>query len=152
MTQRFLQAALPWATATDKARVITLASSTAWGVWPFLAAYAMSKSAIIQYTTALAAAYPETLLTISVNPGMNDTEIIPQALRAAEFNYNRPVLAGGTIVWLVADPARSQFLNGRVLTVEWDIEELVARKEEIASKNLLTMQLQATLGADQFVD
>ena len=112
----------------------------------------MSKSANIQYTAALAAAYPETLLAVSVNPGMNDTEIIPQALRAAGFNYNDPALTGGTVVWLVADPARSQFLNGRVLTVEWDVEELVARKEEIASKNLLTMQLQATLGAEQFVD
>lgn len=152
MTQQFFQAALPWASATDKARIITLTSSTAWGVSPFVAAYAMSKSANIQYTTALAAAYPETLLTIAVNPGMNDTEIIPQALRAAELNYNDPALTGGTIVWLVADPARSQFLNGRVLTVEWDVEELVARKEEITSKNLLTMQLQATLGAEQFID
>lgn len=152
MTQHFLQSALPWATATDKARVITLTSSAAWGVWPFVAAYAMSKAANIQYTTTLAAAYPEKLLAIAVNPGMNDTEIVPQALRAAEFNYNSPALTGGTIVWLVADPARSQFLNGRVITAEWDIEELVARKEEIASGNLLTMQLHATLGADQFVD
>lgn len=152
MTQQFLRAALSWASATDKASIITLTSSTAWGVWPFLAAYAMSKSANIQYTAALAAAYPETLLAISVNPGMNDTEIIPPALRAADFDYNGPALTGGTIVWLVADAARNQFLNGRVLTVEWDVEELVARKEEITRKNLLTMQLQATLGAEQFVD
>lgn len=147
MTQQFLQAALPWASATDKASIITLTSSTAWGFWPFLAAYAMSKSA-----TTLAAAYPEKLLTISVNPGINDTERIPQALRAVDFDCNGPALTGGTIVWLVADPARSQFLNGRVLTVEWDVEELVAREEEIASKNLLTMQLQATLMAEQFKD
>jgi NAD(P)-dependent dehydrogenase (short-subunit alcohol dehydrogenase family) len=112
----------------------------------------MSKAANILYTTTLAAAYPETLLTISVNPGMNDTEILPPALREAGFNLNNPALTGGTIVWLAADPVRSQFLNGRALTVEWDVEELVARKEEITSKNLLTMQLQATLGLEQFVD
>ena len=150
MTQHFLQAALPWASATDKARIVTMTSSTAWGVWPFLAAYSMSKAANIHYTTTLAAAYPETLLAISVNPGMNDTDIVPDALRAVGFNYNNPALTGGTIAWLVADTARSQFLNGRVLTVEWDVEELVARKEEIMSKNLLTLQLQATLGTDQF--
>lgn len=152
MTQHFLQAALPWASTTDKARIITMTSSTAWGVWPTLAAYAMSKSANIHYTSTLAAAYPYTLLAISVNPGINDTEIVPEDVRAAGFNYNGPALTGGTIVWLVADPARSQFLNGRVLTTEWDVEELVARKKEITDKNLLTMQLQARLGAEQFID
>jgi NAD(P)-dependent dehydrogenase (short-subunit alcohol dehydrogenase family) len=150
MTQQFLKAAVPWATTTDPARVISMTSSSAWGVWPFLAAYSNSKAAMIHYTTTLAASYPGTVLAIAVNPGFNDTEIIPSVLRAADFNYNDPALTGATLVWLVADPARSQFLNGRVLTVEWDVEELVARKEEITSKNLLTMQLNATLGAEQF--
>ncbi|KAE9369154.1 NAD(P)-binding protein [Stipitochalara longipes BDJ] len=152
VTQQFLRATLPWASSIDKATIITMTSSTAWGIWPFLAAYSMSKAANIHYTATLAAAYPETLLTISINPGMNDTDILPSALRAAEFDFNNPALTGGVIVWLFADPARSQFLNGRVLTAEWDVEELIARKEEIVKKNLLTMQLQAMLGVEQFVD
>lgn len=112
----------------------------------------MSKAANIMYTTTLAAAYPETLLTVAVNPGLNDTEIVPNSLREVGFNFNKPGLTGGTIVWLVANPERSQFLNGRAITSEWDVEELVARKEEIVSKNLLTMQLQATLGMEQFAE
>lgn len=127
-----------------------MTSSSGWGAWPFLAAYSMSKAANIHYTTTLAAAYPDTLLTIAVNPGLTDTDIVPSVLRAAKFNYNEPALTGGTIVWLVADPVRSQFLNGRALTSEWDVEELVDRKEEIISGNLLTMQLLATLGPEQF--
>ncbi len=150
MTQQFLKAAVPWATTTDPARLINITSSSAWGVFPFLAAYSNSKAAMIHYTTVLAASYPGTVLAIAVNPGFNDTEIIPPALRAAGFNFNDPALTGAALVWLVADPARSQFLNGRVLTVEWDVEELVARKEEITSKNLLTMHLNATLGVEQF--
>ncbi|KAK3696361.1 hypothetical protein LTR37_018026 [Vermiconidia calcicola] len=117
---------------------------------PFLAAYANSKAAIIQYTTAVAASYPSTVLAIAVNPGLNDTEIIPASLRQANFNFNEPALTGATMVWLVADPGRSFFLSGRVLTVEWDVEELIARKEEITKQNLLTMSLHATLGAEQF--
>ena len=117
-----------------------------------MAAYANSKAAMIHYTTTLAASYPGTVLAIAVNPGLNDTEIIPLALKEAGFNYNDPALTGGVLVWLVADPARSQFLNGRVLTVEWDVEELVAKKEEITRKNLLTMQLNATLGVEQFAE
>lgn len=46
-------------------------------------------------------------------------------------------------MWLVADPARRNFLNRSVLTVEWDAENLVERKEEITSKNL---------GAEQIMD
>lgn len=152
MTQQFLRAALPWASLTDKATIITMTSSSAWGIWPFLAAYSMSKAANIHYTATLAAAYPESLLAITINPGMNDTDILPQELLAAGFNFNSPALAGGVIVWLAADSKRSQFLNGRVLTAEWDVEELVARKDEIVKKNLLTMQLNATLGLEQFVD
>ena len=151
MTQHFLQAALSWASPTDKARIITMTSSSAWGVWPFLAAYAMSKACNIQYTTTLAAAYPETLLTVALNPGLNDTDIVPDALRAVGFDCNDPALTGGMIVWLVSNPERSQFLNGRAISSEWDVEELCARKEEITGKNLLTMQLNATLGKEQFI-
>lgn len=128
-----------------------MTSSTAWGVWPFLAGYSISKAANIQYTTTLAAAYPDKLLAISINPGLTDTDIVPADLRAVGFNFNEPELTGGTIVWLLADPDRSKFLNGRVITSEWDVEEMVERKEEIISKNLLTMQLHATLGLEQFV-
>lgn len=112
----------------------------------------MSKAANIMYTTTLAAAYPEKLLAVAVNPGLNDTDIVPDSLREVGFNFNKPGLTGGTIVWLVADPDRSQFLNGRAITSEWDVQEMVERKDEIVSRNLLTMQLQARLGVDQFAD
>jgi NAD(P)-dependent dehydrogenase (short-subunit alcohol dehydrogenase family) len=151
MTQQFLAASQPWATVTDPARLINITSSSAWGVWPFLASYSNSKASVIHYTTTLAASYPGTVLAVAVNPGLNDTAILPEVVRAAEFNYNDPALTGAALVWLVADPERSRFLNGRVVTVEWDVEELVARREEIMGKNLLTMQLNATLGEDQFV-
>ncbi|CAJ2507164.1 Uu.00g083500.m01.CDS01 [Anthostomella pinea] len=152
MTQQFLKASMPWATTSDPARLINMTSSSGWGIWPFLAAYSMSKAAIIHYTTTVAASYAGTVLAIAVNPGLTDTEIVPPVLRAAGFNYNDPALTGSTMVWLVADPARTRFLNGRVLTAEWDVEELVGRKEEITSRNLLTMQLNAKLRVEQFVD
>jgi NAD(P)-dependent dehydrogenase (short-subunit alcohol dehydrogenase family) len=152
MTQQFLKAAVPWATTAEPARVLNMTSSSAWGVWPFLAAYSNSKAALIHYTTTLAASYPGTVLAVAVNPGLNDTDIVPGAIRAAGFGFNDPGLTGATLVWLVADPARSGFLNGRVVTVEWDVDELVARKGEITGRNLLTMQLNATLGAQQFAN
>ncbi|KAK3368783.1 hypothetical protein B0H63DRAFT_535301 [Podospora didyma] len=135
MTQQFLKAAMSWATTTNLAKVINMTSSSAWGVWPFLAAYANSKAAMVSYTTTLAASYPGTVFAVAVNPGLNDTDILPSSPRYAGFNCNDPSLTGGTLVWLAADV---------------DVEELVARKQEITSKNLLTMQLNARLGAKQF--
>jgi NAD(P)-dependent dehydrogenase (short-subunit alcohol dehydrogenase family) len=152
MTQQFLKAGTSWATTDDPVMLINVSSGSAWGVWPNLAGYANSKLALIHYTTTLAASYPGTVLAISINPGLNDTNILPAGLRAANLNYNDPALTGGNLVWLVADPARSLFLNGRMISVEWDVDELVARKEEITSKNLLTMQFNATLGPEQFAN
>jgi NAD(P)-dependent dehydrogenase (short-subunit alcohol dehydrogenase family) len=150
MTQQFLKAAVSWATTEDPARLINISSGSAWGIWPELAGYTGSKLAMTQYTTTLAASYPGTVLAISINPGVNDTDILPQGLRAAELNYNDPEFTGSNLVWLVADPKESMFLNGRMISVEWDVDELVARKEEITSKNLLTMQFNAVLGPEQF--
>ncbi|KAH8893617.1 NAD(P)-binding protein [Thozetella sp. PMI_491] len=150
MTQQYLKAAIPWATANAPAIIINISSGSAWGTWPDLAGYTGSKLAMMQYTTTVAASYPGTVLIIAINPGMNDTEIIPAGLRAAGLDWNDFSLTGGNLVWLVANPARSMFLNGRMISVEWDVDELVARAEEIKSKNLLTMQFNATLGPEQF--
>lgn len=152
MTKHFLASAQSWATRDSPAKLINLTSSTAWGIWPFLAAYAISKTAIMQYTTTVAASYPDgSVLAISVNPGINETDILPPSLRNAGFDFTDPALTGAALVWLVAGGAeRSRFLNGRMMTVEWDVEELVERSEEIQKGNLLTLHLNATLGVEQF--
>ncbi|KAK3938742.1 hypothetical protein QBC46DRAFT_343220 [Diplogelasinospora grovesii] len=85
-------------------------SSSAWGVWPFLAAYSNSKAAMIHYTTTLAASYPAgNVLAVAVNPGLNTTDI-PLGVKPREEQ----------------------------------------RGEEIPEKNLLTTQLNAVLGVEQF--
>ena len=43
------------------------------------------------------------------------------------------------VVWAASPEA--EFLKGRYVWVNWDIEELKARKEELVEKNLLTMGL-----------
>ena len=49
---------------------------------------------------------------------------------------DQPALAGGYTVWLTTPAA--DFLKGRYSSCCWDIDELVAKKDEIEAKNLLT--------------
>jgi hypothetical protein len=57
-------------------------------------------------------------------------------------------LVGGTGVWLATDAAK--FLTGRFISANWDIEDLMRRKEEVLSGNDLKMVYQGTFGLDQF--
>jgi hypothetical protein len=42
------------------------------------------------------------------------------------------------------------FLSGRYVAANWDVEGLVKRKDEILEKQLLKMDINATLGIAQF--
>jgi hypothetical protein len=53
-------------------------------------------------------------------------------------------LAGAFNLYL-ASP-RANFLRGRFVTANWDVEELEANKAKIAQENLFTLGLNAELG------
>ena len=51
--------------------------------------------------------------------------------------YSTPKLAGHTAVWLCSGEAK--FLRGRFVWTNWDVDELMKKKDEIASGSLLTV-------------
>ena len=51
-----------------------------------------------------------------------------------------PELAAGFIVWLTKE--FRQWLGGRFLYANWDVNELEARKDDITSKNLLKVKVE----------
>lgn len=55
---------------------------------------------------------------------------------------------GGFGVWLATEKA--EFLNGKYVSVNWDVEELMRRKEEILGGKL-SMALVGDFGQEQFV-
>jgi hypothetical protein len=55
-----------------------------------------------------------------------------------------PELVGAFSVWLTT-PAAS-FLSGRFVSVNWDVEELLARKDEITGGNDLKTVIQGQFG------
>jgi hypothetical protein len=66
------------------------------------------------------------------------------------FNLDDPSLIGGVLVWLSADAERSKFLTGRFISANWDVEGLLARKDEILEKDLLTLDMKGPFGKEQF--
>jgi NAD(P)-dependent dehydrogenase (short-subunit alcohol dehydrogenase family) len=96
----------------------------------------------------LNAAYGGTLTVVSIHPGLVDTDMNDSDF--LKFDLDTPLLAGGLCAWVAADPARSSFLSGRVISANWDVEELVARKADIVAKNELTMDLVGSFGKEQF--
>ena len=46
-------------------------------------------------------------------------------------------LCGAFCVWLSSRPEDVMFLNGRFLSANWDVEELLHREKEIVQKDLL---------------
>jgi hypothetical protein len=62
------------------------------------------------------------------------------------FALDTPELVGGTAVWLASKEA--SFLSGRFVSVNWSVDELKARKEEITKSNDLKMVLQGLFGIE----
>lgn len=80
------------------------------------------------------------LLAISLDPGGVFTDMAansPAHIQA--LLIDTPELSADTLVWLTKD--RKEWLAGRVMIVNWDVEELVAKKEEVVKGDKLKVRL-----------
>jgi len=145
MTQSFLHQ-LP--TPETPAKIVTLTTGAAYEVFPTMSAYGISKLAVLELMTYVAAENPN-VVAVALNPGIVDTEMVVGMFK--KFALDTPELVGGVGVWLAGwEGVDRRFLGGRFVSVHWDVEDLVARKEEIEKEGLLKMDLKGTLGAAQF--
>ncbi|KAH8817066.1 hypothetical protein F5884DRAFT_853496 [Xylogone sp. PMI_703] len=135
-------------TPTTPATIINLTSSAAWLLYPMVDGYSISKLAGQQWTAMIDAAYGGRITAVSIHPGLVDTDMQLDVFR--RMNLDSPALTGGLCVWVAANPSRAQFLSGRAINVNWDVEELLQRKDEIVAKDELKMKLAGKLGSEQF--
>ncbi|KAI1038227.1 hypothetical protein LB503_011959 [Fusarium chuoi] len=121
--------------------MINVSSSGALSVRPDSGSYRSSKLAVLRWTESLQVEYGEQgLLAFCVNPGAIKTRITegaPEAVRNAL--PHRPDIAGDTIAWLASE--RREWLGGRYISCPWDMEELVAKKDDIVKENKLKLRL-----------
>ncbi|KAL1592995.1 hypothetical protein SLS59_009465 [Nothophoma quercina] len=123
---------------------------------PDFAAYNIAKVATARFYTSLALEHPE-LAVFSIQPGaietaMNKSAGYKEKKEGEEWEwkdgggaadvlmkYDDVGLPAGFMVWLASPQAR--FLKGKYLWTNWDVDELVARKEEIEGSNFLELGL-----------
>ncbi|KAJ0415326.1 hypothetical protein BJY00DRAFT_327144 [Aspergillus carlsbadensis] len=114
--------------------ILNLTSISTQSTAATLDSYTISKSALNKFTQFLAAEHPS-LTSINLDPGMVPTDMGSSVDMIAPFMFDTPELAAGGAVWLCSGDKR--FLSGRYVSVNWDVEEIEARREEIVREDLL---------------
>ncbi|KAF5253103.1 hypothetical protein FANTH_1934 [Fusarium anthophilum] len=130
-----------YSTSRSSCIMVNVSSSGALSVRPGSGSYRSSKLAVLRWTESLQAEYGEQgLLALCVNPGAIKTKITegaPEEVRNAL--PHRPDIAGDTIAWLASE--RRHWLGGRYVSCPWDMEELIAKKDEIVKEDKLKLRM-----------
>lgn len=140
VTQAFLQKRRA-DEAGEPATVVTLNTIGAYAVRvPHLSAYGASKAALARMMELIAVDVPESVARfISVHPGAVKTLMGAKSGLEGAFPATDARLAAEFIVWSAS--AEASFLAGRFAWVNWDIDELVGKKDVIVAEDLLRTSL-----------
>jgi NAD(P)-dependent dehydrogenase (short-subunit alcohol dehydrogenase family) len=151
------RAVLPGMTARRSGRIINIVSHAGVYRWPQLSAYSVSKAALIKLSENLAVETKKLGIAVfAVHPGLVTIGLTEQAMRMTAplasptgIGWIRqqveaghampPELAAALVVSLAS--GRADVLSGRYLTIDDDVDELVARAAEIQRDDLYTLRL-----------
>ncbi|KAF9775557.1 hypothetical protein IL306_006328 [Fusarium sp. DS 682] len=121
--------------------VINVSSVGAQIIVPGASAYQTSKFALCRFNEFIDKEYYEQgLIAISIHPGGIKTELALNMPPAMHAHLNDTAeLAADTMVWLSCE--RRDWLSGRFITVNWDMEDLENKKQAILQGNLLKFRM-----------
>lgn len=133
---------------TEKqATIVTVASHSSFMDIPGYSSYIHSKLLTFQLSHHLA--FENTNITsIAMHPGVLVTPMLDETSFFVPYAGDSITLAGATVVYLATKQA--QWLTGRYVLANWDVEELKAREEEILKNNDLVVGLKGNLGAEHW--
>ncbi|KAI0475217.1 NAD(P)-binding protein [Xylariaceae sp. FL0804] len=106
--------------------IITLGSSITSGIFPDMSSYTMSKFAVGKLMEFIHVENPD-VRAFTLFPGIIDGGMTPMQYRA--LASDDPMLSGGASLFLCTP--RAEWMRGCILSVNWDIEEMEAHREEI---------------------
>jgi NAD(P)-dependent dehydrogenase (short-subunit alcohol dehydrogenase family) len=107
-----------------------------------LSGYFISKFIGDGLVTYAALQYPNVTF-VAVYPGLVETDMLREPFRSY-FDLDSPELVGGLAVWLCQRKAR--FLSGRFISINWSVDELEARKDEVLKDDLLKLRVRGQFG------
>ncbi|CAF1294775.1 unnamed protein product [Didymodactylos carnosus] len=135
MTREFLKQSNGWGTIINTSSIGSLKTI------PGCSGYQSGKTAINRFTDFVYEEYNDKGVRVfAYHPGGIKTEL---AMHMPEDSHHilidTPELAGGFCVYLASPKA--DFLNGRYISANWDVNELEAMRDEILTKNKFKMIL-----------
>lgn len=127
-----------------QSKLKTIINMTSVGIlyrMPGASAYQTNKLALLQMSEIISNEYTEQgLVVLCVHPGGAATELaltMPEALHG--YLVDDTSLAGDRIAWLTQE--QRAWLNGRFISVNWDMLELMRRKTEIEDGGKLLLRV-----------
>ncbi|EKM53734.1 uncharacterized protein PHACADRAFT_211397 [Phanerochaete carnosa HHB-10118-sp] len=123
--------------------IVNVSSTGAHTFSPRYSAYSTSKLALLRFTEFVNVEYgAQGVLAYSVHPGSVESDMslsMPEDILAQGVLVDTPELAAHTIVWLVRE--RRDWLAGRFVDARWDVEALVAKRQEIVGGDKLKVRM-----------
>ncbi|MCJ1239655.1 hypothetical protein MMC14_007653 [Varicellaria rhodocarpa] len=137
MTRAFLPLMLKGGDKT----IINVSSLGAHSKRPGASGYQTSKMAICRFTEFLMVEYQDQgLLSFSIHPGGVMTELARALPKCSHrFLVDKAEMAADTIVWLTQE--KRDWLAGRYVSCNWDMQELLERKDDIVARDLLKFRM-----------
>ncbi len=129
----------------EKGAIISLTTFAAHMPFPGLSAYSISKLALTQLQAFIAVENPN-VTAVAIHPGLILTDATLDYFKP--FAKDSPELLGGLGVWLATENA--SFLSGKYVEVNWSVDELIERKDEIVKEGKLSIGIKGEFGSEQF--
>ncbi|KAL8947330.1 MAG: hypothetical protein Q9222_006374 [Ikaeria aurantiellina] len=101
-------------------------------------AYCSSKLAQLRLVEMMSRQYEKDgLLSVAIHPGAVATKMAKTAPKDIVVLVDSVDLCGAFCVWLTRDASAMRWLSGRYLSAKWDVDELLAKKQDIIKGDLL---------------
>jgi NAD(P)-dependent dehydrogenase (short-subunit alcohol dehydrogenase family) len=133
---------LPLLLRSGEKSIVNVTSIGAHLTRPSASAYQTSKLAMLRLTQFTDVEYAKDgVIAYALNPGAVPTEMVLATLPPDSFHrlVDTPELSGDTITWLTQE--RREWLSGRYLSANWDMDEIMGRREEIVGGDKLKVKL-----------
>ncbi|KAI0179545.1 NAD(P)-binding protein [Hypoxylon sp. FL1284] len=112
--------------AKGSGTIITVGSGTVGSTFPNMSSYSASKIAATKFMEFVHIENPS-IRSFTLLPGVLKTDMTAEEY--LPFAKDNPMLAGGMSLFLTTP--RADWMRGCIMSVNWDIEEMEAHKEEI---------------------